>query len=161
MLIMALFVVAVVLLLFAKLRKERKKAGIRGWVVDQDLDSRGNRVYRDSGLGISCKPDVVERNRIIEYKSAAVKGRARHGDILYVAAQMMATGKAEADLRYANRGFTLQRDSPEMRAAMHKVRSIMSRMRRALALHIIPRGTPTPGRCRVCTFSKECPDRAR
>src|SRR5574341_150970 len=139
MLIMALFVVAVVLLLFAKLRKERKKAGIRGWVVDQDLDSRGNRVYRDSGLGISCKPDVVERNRIIEYKSAAVKGRARYG----------------------NRGFTLQRDSPEMRAAMHKVRSIMSRMRRALALHIIPRGTPTPGRCRVCTFSKECPDRAR
>lgn len=160
MLIMALFAVAVVILLFTKLGSERRKAGIRGWVVDQDLDGKGSRVYRDSKLGISCKPDVVERNRIIEYKSAVVMGKARQGDILYVAAQMLATGKAEADLRYANRGFTLKRKSSEMQAAMRGVRSIMGRMRRALNFRVAPKGTPTPGKCRVCMFNKECPDRS-
>jgi CRISPR/Cas system-associated exonuclease Cas4 (RecB family) len=130
-------------------------------VVDQDLDGKSDRIYRNAELGLSCKPDIVERDRIIEHKSSIVKGKARSGDILYVAAQLLVTEKKEGDLRYANRSFPLRRESAQMQAAMQKVRSIMGQMRRALRLHEAPRGTPTPGKCRACSFRYECPEAAR
>ena len=158
MLILAFVTVIVIILISLRLRSQRRRAGVRGWVVDQDLDGKGNKVYRDDKLGLSCKPDVVERSRIIEYKSAVVQGKARPGDVLTVAAQMLATGKEAAELRYANKGFTYQRSSSEMQKSMQKVQSIMGQMRRALMLRIAPKGTPTPNKCSKCDFRSGCPD---
>lgn len=150
MLVVVLIAVAVIILIYAKLGKQRRKAGIRGWVIDQDLDGKGSRVYRDQKLGVSCKPDVVERNRLIEYKSATVHGKARYGDILHVAAQMIATGKNEAELRYANRKFVLSRYSGQMQSAMHQVCSISAQMRRHLSMGIAPKRTASVTRSSLC-----------
>ncbi len=156
MLILVLVAVAAIFLAYAKLRKQRKKAGIRGWVVDQDLDGKGSTIYSDNKLGLSCKPDVVERNRFIEHKSSSVHRKARYGDILYVASQMLATGKKEAELRYANAKFSLSGNSALMQAAMHEVKSIMGQMRLHLLQGRAPKATPTRNKCAKCMFKAEC-----
>ncbi len=68
MLTLALVSFVVVAFTLIRLRKQRKKAGVRLWIVGQDLDGSGSQVYRNPDIGLSCKPDVVERNRIIEHK---------------------------------------------------------------------------------------------
>lgn len=147
--------------LIIALRRQRKKAGIRGWVVAQDLHGMGHRVYRDPKTGIVCKPDVVERKRIIEYKSAVAGSRARPSDVLQVAAQLMATGAAEAELRYhPDRKFFFRRDSREIQDAMKSVADIVDKMKRHLRSRTAPRATPSPGRCRACRFGAECPESA-
>jgi len=161
MLVLAFVAFTVVVIAYFRLLKLRRKAGLRSWVVDQDLDGQGGKIYRNAELGLSCKPDVVERNRVIEHKSSTVKGKARHGDILYVAAQLLVLEKKEGDLRYANKSFSMSRESAQMQAAMQKVRSIIGQMRRALRLGEAPRATPTPGKCRACMFRSECPEAAR
>ena len=161
MLTLALVAFTIGALYYLKLRRDRRKIGITSWIVDQDLDGRGATVYRNNDLGLSCKPDVVERGKTVEYKSATVKGNARHGDVLYVAAQMLVVGKKEADLRYPNKSFTFRKDNPKMQRAMQSVRSIMGQMRKALLLRQSPRATPTPGKCRVCRFRNECQEAIR
>ena len=160
MLILALVSFIVVALYYIKLRVERRKAGVKSWIVDQDLDGKGVTVYRNEVLGLSCKPDVVERNKTIEYKSSTVKGNARPGDMLYVAAHMLVMGKKESDLRYANKSFTFRKEHPRMQRAMQSVRSILGQMRKALETRQAPRATPTPGKCRVCVFRNECSETA-
>jgi CRISPR/Cas system-associated exonuclease Cas4 (RecB family) len=161
MLTLALVAFTIGALYYLKLRRDRRKIGITSWVVDQDLDGRGVTVYRNNDLGLSCKPDVVERGKTVEYKSATIKGNARHGDVLYVAAQMLVVGKKEADLRYPNKSFTFRKDNPKMQRAMQSVRSIIGQMRKALQFRQSPRATPTPGKCRVCSFRNECQEAIR
>ena len=160
LLLLVIAALVVILNIYRRLRDQRRKAGIRGWVLDQDLDGKGQTVYRDARLGVSCKPDIVQRRRIIEYKSATVHGKARSGDILYVASQMLATGKDEAELRYANTKFVFARNSTQMQAAMHKVRSIIGEMRRHLSLSTAPKGTPTKNKCTKCVFKASCTEAA-
>ncbi len=156
---MAVFVILLTIGLWVLLKKQWQQAGAQGWVVRQDLDGMGNQVYKDKKNGIVCKPDVVERRRIIEYKSAVTGSRARPGDILQLASQMMSTGAMEAELRYhPDRRFVFRKDSPEIRSAMNTVVQTLNRMRKHLRSKNMPKGTPSPGRCRICQFRWECPE---
>ncbi len=159
---MAVFLITAIILiaLMAALRRKRRQAGIRGWVKAQDLHGMGRRVFQDPKTGIICKPDVVERKRIIEYKSAFAGSRARPQDLLLIAAQLMATGAAESELRYANRRFTFTRESREIQGAMKFVAEIVDKMKSHLRNRTAPKATPSPGRCRACRFGAECPESA-
>jgi hypothetical protein len=91
--LLAAVVVAVIYGLWRVLEKQRKQSGYTGWVLSQDLDGRSKKIYRDNQDGISSKPDVVERKKVIELKSAAIEGKARWIDILQLALEMKTTGK--------------------------------------------------------------------
>lgn len=160
---MAVFLITATILiaLMAALRRKRRQAGIKGWVVAQDLNGMGHGVFQDLKTGITCKPDVVERKRIIEYKSAFAGSRASPSDVLQIAAQLMATRAAEAELRYQpDRRFTFTRESPEIQDAMKSVARIVAKMKSHLWSRTAPRATPSPGRCRACRFGAECPESA-
>jgi hypothetical protein len=156
-------VVVIMIMLFRSiLKKQRQQAGIKGWVKDQDLDGKGKRIYRDKQTGVTCKPDVVESNRVIEYKSAVVDTKPKWVDLLQLALQMKATGAKEAELRYdKNKKFSFNKDSGEIRAAMKKAENIVGKMRWHLLSRIAPNGTPTRNRCSACTFQRECTDAIR
>ncbi len=161
---MGVFLITAIILiaLVAALRRKRRQAGIRGWVVAQDLHGMGHRVFQDPKTGIICKPDVAERKRIIEYKSAFGGSRARPPDVLLIAAHLMATGAAEAELRYyPDRRFTFTRESREIQDAMKSVAEIVDKMKSHLRNRTAPKATPSPGRCRACRFGAECPDSVR
>ena len=66
-----LFAIAVIVVLwsYGKLQKKKKAANVNGWVKSQDLDGKSNKVYRNYKAGISAKPDIVEGDKVIEYKS--------------------------------------------------------------------------------------------
>lgn len=160
--ILVIVIALTVILLTMKLNTQRKKAGVKGWVVGQDLDGRSDRIYRDAKTGISCKPDVVERGRIVEYKSAVVNGRARPSDVLQVAAQMIATKAETAELRYGNdQKFTYGKNSPQMKAAMRSVGEIIKQMKWHLCNKAIPQGKPSEKKCGTCYFRRDCPDADR
>jgi CRISPR/Cas system-associated exonuclease Cas4 (RecB family) len=162
MLYLALVLTIVALFTWSVYQKRKRNAGITGWVKTQDLDGRSSRVYRDEKAGISCKPDVVMRNKVIEYKSAPSNGRPRWVDMLQVALQMKATGKRKAELRYGNNEkFSFQQDDPEMQAATRKALSIADRMRNHLRQGIAPKGTPSAARCAKCAFHNQCPEAIR
>jgi CRISPR/Cas system-associated exonuclease Cas4 (RecB family) len=145
--------------MYMLLKRQRRQAGIKGWVVDQDLDGKSKRIYRDEKTGISCKPDVVELDRIIEVKSAKVEGKARYSDILQVAAQLIATGRKKAELSYADgKRFIFDKGGKVMKHAMKRVDAISRQMRWHLMSRIAPKGTPTPNKCAVCMYKRECPD---
>jgi hypothetical protein len=152
------FISLVMIVLFwGLLRKQQKQAGIRGWVRDQDLDGNGKRLYRDKQIGVVCKPDVVERNRVIEYKSATVDKQPRWVDILQLALQMKATGSQQAELRYAqNKRFSFDQNSREIRSAMKNAVNIVKKMKWHLLAGIAPKATPSQKRCAMCTFRVEC-----
>jgi hypothetical protein len=45
--IIDVYVVAViVVLMYMLLKRQKKQAGVKGWVLDQDLDGKGKRIYR-------------------------------------------------------------------------------------------------------------------
>lgn len=154
--ILAALVAVVIIGLWAALRKQRKLAGIAGWVQSQDLDGRGKRVYRDRKTGISSKPDVVERDRVIEYKSASVDQQARWPDMMQLAMEMHTASKPRAELRYANKRFAFKRDDRQMKAALREALGIAGRMRRHLLAGTAPAARPDPRRCGSCLFSTEC-----
>jgi hypothetical protein len=156
--IFLLIICALIIILMVKLRKERNEANTGGWILDQDLDGKGKLIYRNKQLGISCKPDVLERNRIIEDKSATVGDAPRYGDVLQVAAQILATGKRQSQLRYSNKTFDLPRDSAIMQSAMKRVRDLAPLMRRHLNSRIVPRGNAGVKKCMKCQFRTSCPD---
>ena len=147
---------AIICMFWILLRKQREQSCIKGWVKSQDLDGRGKRVYRDPQLGVSCKPDVVERNRVIEYKSADIEKKARWVDMLQLALQMKLTGKPEGTLQYPRNNFSFKVDSREMRNAMTAAAAILKKMRWHLQAGIAPKATPTKRRCAVCVFAGEC-----
>ena len=158
MYLLALFAVITALMVI-KIIKTRKRAGIRGWVNSQDLDGRGKRVYRDQRTGISAKPDIVERGRVIEYKSAHVPEKARRSDVLQVAAEMIATGRKEGELRYGNnKRFRLHKSKAETRSVMKEVLSIAERMRWHLFKSKVPKAMPARKKCAKCIFQRECSD---
>ncbi len=141
----------------ARLSRERSRAGIAGWLRDQDLDGNGRRYYFNRQIGIGCKPDISENGRIIEYKSASAGSFPYPADVMQLAGEMIATGVENAELRYGNgRTYSFAAQSPEMKEAVQKVRQIVGRMRHHLKHNIMPEGTPTPKRCARCSFGKEC-----
>lgn len=159
MYILACFAILIVLVMYVKMLRRRKKAGIKGWVQSQDLDGRGRKVYRDSKTGISAKPDVVENKRVIEVKSASVKDKARRSDILQLAAEMIASGRQVGELRYGNnKKFEFRLDSPKMRALRGELSRISGLMDRHLRMRIPPKGTPTRNKCAKCDYRRECSD---
>jgi len=149
----------IIVALFSKLKRERIKAnGIRGWVVDNDLSGNGDRIYRNYEHRISGKPDVLERGRFIEYKSAAVSGNAKKGDLMQVAALMVATGVDEAALQYDNKTFNLSRESSLMRPHVTEVKKLSPVMLQHIKKRRPPRGNPYPKKCGKCEFRARCLD---
>ncbi len=157
-LLLILIVVAILIALTsARLTKERERAGITGWIKDQDLDGKGKYYYFDRRAGIGCKPDIRENRRIIEYKSASAGNRPYPADVMQAAGEMIATGAEEAELRYGNGcKFLFTFSSPEMKEAIKKVGQIVKRMQAHLEHNIVPQGSPTPKRCARCSFGNEC-----
>jgi len=154
---LVILALVMIFLFWGMLKKQRKQAGIRRWVKDQDLDGRGKRLYHDKQTGVVCKPDVVERNKVIEYKSATVDKKARWVDILQLALQMKATGSKEAELRYdGNKSFSFDQNSREMKSAIRNAASIVNKMKGHLLAGIAPKATPTLKRCAACTFQNVC-----
>ncbi len=84
------------------LQRKRVKAGVTGWVKDQDLDGRGKQYYVNTNVGIGCKPDVLQNKRVTEFKSSSPEYKPYPSDILQLTAEMIATGALEGELRYAN-----------------------------------------------------------
>jgi hypothetical protein len=156
--LLALIIIAILIALtFARLRKERERAGIAGWVRDQDLDGKGRRFYFNNRIGIGCKPDVRENRRIIEYKSSFASSHPYPADVMQLAGEMIATGVEDAELRYGNgRKFSFMWDGLEVKRAIQKVQQIIGRMQFHLKHNIVPEGTPTPRRCAGCSFGKAC-----
>jgi CRISPR/Cas system-associated exonuclease Cas4 (RecB family) len=162
MLYMALFLTTVMICIYSTYRNRKRTAGITGWVKTQDLDGLSRTVYRDQKSGISCKPDVVEKTRVIEYKSSPGHGRARWVDMLQVALQMRATGKNEGELRYGNNeSYKLHKNDPAMRAASNRALKIVQQMQNHLRMRRAPKSTPSAKRCAGCVFLDQCPEAIR
>jgi CRISPR/Cas system-associated exonuclease Cas4 (RecB family) len=159
MLILAIVLVAIAFMMYRLLKLQRKQAGVKGWVRDQDLDNRSRHVYRDRETGISSKPDIVEHNRVVEIKSSKAGNKAKYSDILQVAAQLISTGKKKAELAYADgKKFNFEKNGRVMQHAIKKVDEIARKMRWHLMTRIPPRGTPTPNKCNSCMYKGECPN---
>ena len=156
--VLAIFVAGIALVLWKILNKQRRQAGISGWVQTQDLDGKSKKVYRNKKNGISSKPDVVERNKVIEFKSATVNGRARWVDVMQLAMQMNTTGKKQGELRYANKWFNFRWEDSDIRFALRHSLAIAEKMRWHLWSRIAPPATPSEKRCAICRFGAECPD---
>ncbi len=156
--LLALIIIAILIALTSvRLNRERGRAGITGWIRDQDLDGKGMRYYFDILSGIGCKPDIRENRRVIEYKSSSADNRPYPADVMQVAGEIIATGVEDAELRYGNgRTYSFASKSPEVKEAVQKVRQIVSRMQSHPKHNIMPEGTPTPKRCARYTFGKEC-----
>jgi CRISPR/Cas system-associated exonuclease Cas4 (RecB family) len=152
-------IVIVVMFFYRSLQKKRKTVGVQGWVKSQDLDGKGRRVYRDYQNGISAKPDIVEANKVIEYKSASIGDKARRGDILQITAQMMAAGKKKAELRYGNdKRFEFTDNTRIVQSSVKRIAWISERMKWHLMKRYAPRGNPRPGKCVKCAYRTVCPD---
>ena len=142
MLYFALIIIILTVSLWGILGKQKKQANIAGWVEAADLNGEGKQVYWDEKTDISCKPDVVERNKVIEYKSSSIEGKVRWVDLLQLALQLTATVKKEGELRYANKSFVFQKDNLEIRAATRNALKIASRMCQHILAGIPPKATP-------------------
>jgi CRISPR/Cas system-associated exonuclease Cas4 (RecB family) len=148
-----------IMMLYGRLQSKRKAAGIQGWVKSQDLDGKGRRLYRDYQNGITAKPDVVEGNKVIEYKSAPIGDKARRTDILQLAAEMMATGARNAELRYGNdKRFGYTKQTPIIQSSMKRIVGISKQMDWHLLKRSAPRGNPRPGKCIKCAYRLICSD---
>jgi hypothetical protein len=159
--ILGVVIVATVIIvaLVQKLKRERKIAGgIQNWVVDNDLFGNGSRIYRNYQYRISGKPDVLERRRVIEHKSAVVNGDAKKGDLRQVAALMVATGVGKASLQYANKTFELSGKSREMLSHVRDVKKLSPIMLRHHNQRSAPKGNPYHKKCRKCEFRARCSD---
>ncbi len=159
MLIIVLLAVAIIVirLFYGKLRKQKQAAGLEGWVRTQDLDGRSNKVYRNYEAGISAKPDIVEGNKVTEYKSAAIGDRARRSDIIQLTAEMMATKAKKSELRYGNdKRFQFTEDTSIIKSSMKRIAWISEQMKWHLRTWSAPPGTPRPGKCAKCRYRKDC-----
>ena len=145
--------------MYRNISKQKKRAGVRGWVKSQDLDGSAGKVYRNYQAGISARPDVVESGRVIEHKSAEVKNKARYSDILQVTAEMIATGLDEGELRYSNnKRFEFNKKSQKTQRFVKEVKGIADRMKWHLLMRISPKGTPAKNKCAKCIVRNECSD---
>ncbi len=159
MLIFVILVVAIIVirLVHGKLQKQKQAAGVEGWVKTQDLDGKSKKIYRNYEAGVSAKPDIVEGNKVTEYKSAVIGDRARRSDIVQLAAEMMATNVKRGELRYGNdKRFLFTVDTPIIRSSMKRIAWISEQMKWHLRTRNAPSGTPRPGKCAKCFYRKEC-----
>ena len=151
---------AVVVWLRALLRKQKKKANIKGWVKDQDLDGDGTKYYNHKA-GVLCKPDLVmDGGSVIEYKSREAGDKPIYSDVMQVAIQMMIMRADRAELRYKNKTFVFQRDDQVMQKAMQDAVYAIKKMKYHLMTDNAPEGAPTPRKCAVCVFYKQCTEAA-
>ncbi len=147
-----------VIMISVNLKRKRKAAGLNGWIKSQDLDGKSRRIYRDHQNGISAKPDIVERNKVIEYKSALIGGKARRSDILQLTAEMLAVGAKNAELRYGNdKSFAFTKESPVIQSSIKRITWISEQMDWHLLKRSAPRGNPRSS-CVKCTYRSVCPD---
>ncbi len=159
MLIFILMAIAIIVirLFYGKLRKQKQAVGLEGWVRTQDLDGRSNKIYRNYKAGISAKPDIVEGNKVTEYKSATIGDRARRSDIIQLTAEMMATKAKKGELRYGNdRRFQFTEDTPIIKSSMKRIAWISEQMKWHLRTRSAPPGTARPGKCAKCIYRKDC-----
>lgn len=157
----ALIILAIVIILtfrtWRSLKRKRQKAGVKGWVVSQDLDGKGKDYYVNRQIGLICKPDVLEKNRVAEYKSSTAADRPYPGDLVQLAAEMMTTGAQVGVLKYKNgKTFTFKATDPVMKQAIQRALNIMAQMRKSLVTNIPPAGTPTVNKCKSCPVNKQC-----
>ena len=155
-----LIVIAFILISWANLQLKKKKANMRGWVVDSDLDGKGK--FYKSTSGIAAKPDVVvnlaDRLQVIERKNSACRSKGPYkGDLMQVAAEMEVAGATEGLLIYSNGRTFRIRNTPELKEALGSVRDRIFKSRMS---GIAPEATPSKGKCRNCDFNNECPDAA-
>jgi CRISPR/Cas system-associated exonuclease Cas4 (RecB family) len=162
MYIVLLAAIIILILLYGRLRQKRKAAGLQGWIKSQDLDGKSGKIYRNYKKGISAKPDVVESNKVIEYKSALIGDKARRSDVLQVTAQMIAAGKNKAEIRYGNdKRFEFTKEMPIIQSSIKRIDWISDRMDWHLQKRSAPIGTPRPGKCAKCYYRHECPEAAQ
>ena len=120
------------------------------------MKRQNGQIFRNEQYRISSKPDVVERDRVIEQKSAVVKGAPKPGDLMQVAAQMISANKNKAALQYANKTFNLTQNSPAMQPYLQKVKELSPIMRRYWNTGTVPKGKPSPNKCKGCQFKNIC-----
>jgi CRISPR/Cas system-associated exonuclease Cas4 (RecB family) len=162
MYILLLGTLIAIALLYGSLRRKRKTAGLQGWVESQDLDGKSPRIYRDLRNGISAKPDIVERNKVIEVKTASIGDKARRTDILQLTAGMMAAGAKKAELWYGNdKRFEFSTKTPIIQQSMKRIVWITEQMKWHLLQRSAPKGNPRPAKCVKCTYRSVCPDAAK
>jgi CRISPR/Cas system-associated exonuclease Cas4 (RecB family) len=139
------------------LQRKRVKAGVTGWVKDQDLDGRGKQYYVNTNVGIGCKPDVLQNKCVTEFKSSSPEYKPYPSDILQLTAEMIATGALEGELRYANgKSFIFSVNDSAIKNASVKVINIVANMRKHLADKSFPAAEPAVKKCLTCAFKKEC-----
>ena len=149
--------VIVIRLFYGKLQKKKKAAGLESWVKSQDLDGKSSRIYRNYEVGISAKPDIVEKDKVTEYKSAAIGDKARRTDIMQLTAEMMATGAKKGELRYGNdKRFQFTEDTPIIKSSMKRIAWISKQMKWHLETKTAPLGTPRHGKCAKCFYRQDC-----
>ena len=159
MLIFILLAIAIIVirLFYGKLRKQKQAAGLGGWVRTQDLDGKSSKVYRNYEAGISAKPDIVEGNKVTEYKSAAIGDRARRSDIIQLTAEMLATKAKKGELRYGNdKRFQFTKDTPIIKSSMKRIAWISEQMKWHLGTRTAPPGAPKPSKCAKCRYQEDC-----
>jgi CRISPR/Cas system-associated exonuclease Cas4 (RecB family) len=159
MYILLLVALLTITVLYGRLHRKRKAAGLQGWVKSQDLDGKSRRIYRDHQNGISAKPDIVERNKVIEYKSALIGDKARRSDVLQLTAEMLAAGARNGELRYGNdKSFKFTEETPIIQSSVKRIAWISEQMDWHLLKRSAPRGTARFGKCTKCAYRFTCPD---
>jgi CRISPR/Cas system-associated exonuclease Cas4 (RecB family) len=162
MYIFFLITLIAIIMIYGSLRKKRRAAGLQGWVKSHDLDGKSQHIYRDYRNGISAKPDIVEGDKVIEYKSASMGDKARRTDILQLTAEMMAAGAKKAELRYGNdKRFEFTKNTPIIQSSVKRIGWITEQMNWYLLKRSAPRGNPRPGKCVKCAYRSVCPDAAK
>jgi len=158
MFVIALIILAVFIIILRSwfiLLKSRSQAGISGWVTDSDLKGKGKK-YFDGTTGVTAKPDVVLRGKVIEVKSYPALNSPFKEDILQAAAEMNAAGVGQAEIHYPNKSFRIKNSAQLRESLMRVSQAMQEHLKRRQA----PNGTPTTGKCRVCEFNGICPERS-
>jgi len=100
---------------------------------------------------------MCEKNSTAEYKSSAADDKPHPGDLVQLAAAMMATGVQTGVLKYKNERFnTFKSTDPVMKQAIQRAMNIMAQMRKSLVSNVPPAGTPTVNKCKACPINKQC-----
>ena len=154
--------VIVIIMLHNNLQQKKKVAKVEGWVKTQDLDGKSRKVYRNYSVGISAKPDIVEKGKVTEFKSKEIGDRARRTDIMQLTAEMLAAGVKKGELRYGNdKSFQFTDKTPIVRQSVKRIAWISVQMKWHLQHRSAPGGRPKPSKCSKCNYRRECPEAKR
>lgn len=152
-----IFALITFIFFYLRLKKKRKVAGIDHRVISQDLDGRSKRIYRDYRYGISAKPDIVDGNKVIEYKSSSIGGKAYRSDLTQMTAGMIAAKAKEGELRYGNgKRFKYAENSPIIQSTKKRIAWIKERMNWHLSQRRAPKAKIFSAKCRNCGYRNLC-----